>query len=151
MVVEGVAARVAPEDLGPLGDPVDLRVKLAELRVQVGPIRGGQRAVGRLHRQLEATLEGFADVHQTAIRNLHEADSLVDAADRAVLGFQVGLQTLADGEPCGVVPGTVDAQTGRELGLDAGQAVLGHAQVALGVEGDGVGEDTLQGIHGLEP
>ena len=122
-------------------DPVDLARQRVELGLQGGLRVGVLRAVVVLHRELVHALEHGVDLGQRTFSGLGDRDAVLGVAHGGLQATDLEAQALGDGQAGRVVGGAVDPVAAGQLLQGLGQRALGHRQVAVGVEGVGVGVD----------
>ena len=97
-------------------------------------VLGVQGAVVVLHLEIADALEHRVHLVEGTLRRLDERDAVLRVALRLGETTDLSAHLLRDGEAGGVVGGTVDAVTGRQLLHRLGSLGRGAGQLTVGVE-----------------
>jgi hypothetical protein len=112
-------------------DAVDSPTQLPGTRCPACAVGRGQRAVGRLDRELAHAGEDVAHFLQRAFRGLREADAVLRVAAGDRVGADLRAHALGNAEARRVVGRSGDAQTGRQAREVALQSAGDGSEVAL--------------------
>jgi len=125
---------VLPAEGGGRGDAVELLVQLAELglrrRPRIGVLGTGRRS---LNGQVTHTLQDRRGLVERTFSGLHNRDAVLRVTHRDLQAADLGPETLADREACGVVGRPVDPVARRQLLQRLAHLAVRHRQVPVGV------------------